>query len=127
QKPQQVRMRIAEMLGLPEHRVRLMTPRLGGGFGPKGRFYSEYILVPWAAVRLGRPVKYIEDRCEHLLAALQEREQVHHVQAAVRSDGVLLGLRDRFRHDVGAYIDTGLAVPAITAEAIPGPYRLAHY
>jgi CO/xanthine dehydrogenase Mo-binding subunit len=124
QRPHQNRRIIAAMLGLPEDRVRVIAPHVGGGFGPKGRFYPEDYLVPLLAWRLGRPVKWIEDRREHLLATTHEREQIHEVTAAFAPDGRLLGLRDRFLHDMGAYVSAGIVVPLNTAYTLPGPYRI---
>jgi CO/xanthine dehydrogenase Mo-binding subunit len=90
-------------------------------------FYPEEILVPLAAIRLGRPVKWTEDRREHLIAANQERGQVHDVEVAVDGDGRILALRDRFIHDAGAYTPYGIVVPIITSTQLPGPYRLPNY
>jgi carbon-monoxide dehydrogenase large subunit len=128
QAPLTIKNGLARMFGLPEFRVEVIAPDTGGGFGTKIMlFYPEEILVPLAALRLGRPVKWIEDRHEHLLAANQERRQVHHVEVAVDSGGRILALRDRFLHDAGAYTPYGIVVPIITATHLPGPYRLRHY
>ena len=128
QAPLTIKNGLARMFGLPEFRVEVIAPDTGGGFGTKIMlFYPEEILVPLAAVRLGRPVKWIEDRHEHLLAANQERRQVHHVEVAVDAEGRILALRDRFVHDTGAYTPYGMVVPIVTATHLPGPYRLRHY
>jgi carbon-monoxide dehydrogenase large subunit len=128
QAPLPIKNGLARMFGLPEFRVEVIAPDTGGGFGTKIMlFYPEEILVPYAALRLGRPVKWIEDRHEHLLAANQERRQVHHVEVAVDADGRILAVRDRFVHDTGAYTPYGIVVPLITATQLPGPYRLRHY
>lgn len=128
QAPLTIRNGLARMFGLPEFHVEVIAPDTGGGFGTKIMlFYPEEILVPFAALRLGRPVKWIEDRHEHLLAANQERRQVHHVEVAVDAEGRILGLRDRFVHDTGAYTPYGIVVPIVTATHLPGPYRLRHY
>src|SRR5262249_8526120 len=111
QRPHQNRRHIAAMLGLPEKRVRVIAPHVGGGFGPKGRFYPEDYLIAYLAGALGRPVKWTEDRREHLLTTTHEREQLHRVSVAVRRDGTILGLRDSFVHDMGAYVSAGLVVP----------------
>ncbi|HEV8311102.1 MAG TPA: aerobic carbon-monoxide dehydrogenase large subunit [Methylomirabilota bacterium] len=119
---------LARIFGLPEFKVEVIAPDVGGGFGTKIMlFYPEEILVPYAAIRLGRPVKWIEDRLEHLGSASQERGQVHEVEVAVDEVGRILGLRDRFLHDAGAYTPYGIIVPLITASQLPGPYRLRHY
>jgi carbon-monoxide dehydrogenase large subunit len=128
QAPLPIRNGLARLFGLPEFRVEVIAPDVGGGFGTKIMlFYPEEILVPLAAIRLGRPVKWIEDRREHLTAANQERGQLHDVEAAVDADGRILALRDRFVHDAGAYTPYGIVVPLITATQLPGQYRLRHY
>ncbi|MBI3966838.1 MAG: molybdopterin-dependent oxidoreductase, partial [Chloroflexi bacterium] len=122
-----VRRFVAEYLGLPEHAVRVICPDVGGGFGIKNRFYPEELLIPFAALQLGQPVVWVEDRREDLLTSCHAREQLHDVELALRRDGTLLGLRDRFLYDAGAYSMFGLAVPQITAATIPGPYHLEAY
>src|SRR5439155_17243808 len=76
---------------------------------------------------LGRPVRWIEDRRENLMTTYQERDQVHVLQVAARKDGTILGLRDRFAADNGAYSPFGLVVPFNTTTTLPGPYRLQNY
>src|SRR5207249_4316869 len=99
-----------------------------GGFGTKIMlFYPEEILVPHAAITLGRPVKWTEDRREHLLAANEERGQIHDVGVGFDEMGKILALRDRFVHDAGAYTPYGIVVPIITSTQLPGPYRLQNY
>jgi carbon-monoxide dehydrogenase large subunit len=100
---------LAEQLGLPEEHVRVIAPPdVGGGFGTKGMYYPEYIAVAELARQLGRPVKWIETRREHTLVACVERDQVHDVEIAATRDGRLLGLRDDFLHEMGAYTISGL-------------------
>jgi len=128
QAPLPIKNGLARIFGLPEFNVEVVAPDVGGGFGTKIMlFYPEEILVPYAAIRLGRPVKWTEDRREHLLAANQERGQRHDVEVAVDGDGRILALRDRFVHDAGAYTPYGLVVPLITSTQLPGPYRLRNY
>jgi carbon-monoxide dehydrogenase large subunit len=128
QAPLPIKNGLARIFGLPEFQVEVIAPDVGGGFGTKIMlFYPEEILVPFAALRLGRPVKWTEDRREHLIAANQERGQVHHVEVAIDGDGRILALRDRFIHDTGAYTPYGIIVPLITATQLPGPYRLRNY
>jgi len=117
------RQAIETMLGLPLGGIHLHEGHVGGGFGIRGELYPEDVLACAAALRLGRPVKWIEDRYEHLVAANQSRGQVHRVRAAVREDGFILGLDDAFWFDQGAYIRThGVTVTDLTAAMLPGPY-----
>jgi CO/xanthine dehydrogenase Mo-binding subunit len=103
---------IAGQLGVPEDHVRVIAPPdVGGGFGTKGMYYPEYIVVAELARRLERPIKWIETRREHTLVACVERDQVHDVQIAATRDGRLLALRDDFVHDMGAYTISGLNLP----------------
>ena len=119
---------LARLFGLPEFNVEVIAPDVGGGFGAKIMlFYPEEILVPLAAMRLGRPVKWTEDRREHFISASQERGQLHRIEVAVDEDGRVLALRDRFLHDAGAYTPYGIVVPLITAAQLPGPYRIRNY
>jgi carbon-monoxide dehydrogenase large subunit len=118
---------LASLLDLPLHAVRVIAPEVGGGFGIKNRFYPEEFLVPYLARRLGRPVRWIEDRREDLLSSYQAREQVHHVEVAIQRDGAILGLRDRYVTDNGAYSPFGLVVPFNAMTTLPGPYRLRNY
>ena len=97
---------LAAMLGWPEHRIRLVEPEVGGGFGARGEFYPEDFLVPCAALRLGRPVKWIEDRVEHLSAINHSREQCYELALALDPDGRFLGLRAEMTNDMGAYLRT---------------------
>jgi carbon-monoxide dehydrogenase large subunit len=119
---------LARLFGLPEFNVEVIAPDVGGGFGAKIMlFYPEEILVPHAAMKLGRPVKWIEDRREHFASASQERGQLHRIEVAVDDSGRILALRDRFLHDAGAYTPYGIIVPLITAAQLPGPYRIPNY
>ena len=128
QAPVPLRAGLAQILGLPEHDVRLVAPDVGGGFGPKAIiFYPEEILIPHCSIRLGRPVKWIEDRREHFLASTQERVQVHDAEIAFAKDGTLLGVKDEFLMDAGAYVPYGLIVGIVTSTTLPGPYRLRNY
>lgn len=127
QSPHTARRVLAEMLQMPQHAVRVIAPDVGGGFGVKNRFYAEEFLVPFLARRLGRPVRWIEDRREDLLATYQAREQVHHLEVAARRDGTILAIRDRLLVNMGAYSPFGLVVPFNTTTTLPGPYRLRNY
>ena len=128
QAPIPVRNGLAAMLGLSEHQVRLIAPFIGGGFGPKiMMFYPEEVLIPWIAMRLERPVKWIEDRAENFYATTQERGQLHDSEAAFTKDGILLGVKDSFLHDTGAYDPYGLTVPLNSQCTLMGPYRVPSY
>jgi CO/xanthine dehydrogenase Mo-binding subunit len=119
---------IARMLGRAPSSVHLHEGHVGGGFGIRGELYPEDVLVCLAALRLRRPVKWIEDRREHLLAANHSRQQRHHIRAAVDADGRLLALDDAFFHDQGGYVRTHAAtVPDLAATMLPGPYRVPAY
>jgi carbon-monoxide dehydrogenase large subunit len=119
---------LGELLGLPVERIRLVEPSVGGGFGVRGEVYPEDLLLPLLAMRLGRPVKWIEDRAEHLVAANHSREQHHVAELALDADGRFLGLRSRFLLDTGAYVRThGIRVGEISAKSMVGPYRIAAY
>jgi carbon-monoxide dehydrogenase large subunit len=112
QAPVVIRDGLAVMLGLSERQVRVIAPFIGGGFGPKiMMFYPEEVLIPWAAMKLGRPVKWIEDRAEHFLATTHERGQIHDAEMALDQHGRILGVKDTFLHDTGAYDPYGLTVP----------------
>ena len=119
---------LSSLLELPEHRIHFMEPDVGGGFGIRGEFYPEDYLIPYAAMKLGRPVKWIEDRREHLMAANHSREVHCELEIAARRDGTLLGMRAYIHGDMGAHIRThGGLVPASTAGVLPGPYRIPAY
>ncbi|HET9861448.1 MAG TPA: aerobic carbon-monoxide dehydrogenase large subunit, partial [Nocardioidaceae bacterium] len=123
-----VRQAVAAKLALPVDRVEVITPDVGGGFGVKiVHPWPEEILVPWAAVRLGRPVKWTEDRREHFISSAHERGQLHHVRVGYDDEGRLRGLSVRFWHDHGAYIPYGLIVPIITSTQLLGPYKPGPY
>jgi aerobic carbon-monoxide dehydrogenase large subunit len=119
---------IARMLGRDPATVQLFEGHVGGGFGIRGELYPEDVLVCLAALRLGCPVKWIEDRREHLIAANHSRQQRHKVRAAVDADGRILAIEDEFFHDQGAYVRTHAAtVPDLAAGMLPGPYRVPAY
>ncbi len=128
QAPIPIRNGLAALLGLPESQVRVIAPFVGGGFGPKiMMFYPEEVLVPWAALRLGRPVKWTEDRRENFTATTQERGQVHDAEMALTQDGRILGVQDVFLHDTGAYDPYGLTVPINSQCTLLGSYKVPSY
>ncbi len=128
QAPIPIRNGLASMLGLSENRVRVIAPFIGGGFGPKIlMFYPEEMLIPWLAMQLNRPVKWIEDRSENFLATTQERGQSHLAEIALTNEGIILGVKDVFLHDNGAYDPYGLTVPINSQCTLLGPYKIPTY
>jgi carbon-monoxide dehydrogenase large subunit len=128
QAPVFLRNGLAAMLGLSERQVRVIAPFVGGGFGPKIMlFYPEEVVIPWAAMQLNRPIKWIEDRLEHFFATTQERGQTHDAEIALTRDGRILGIKDVFLHDTGAYNPYGLTVPINSQCTLLGPYVIANY
>jgi carbon-monoxide dehydrogenase large subunit len=113
---------LLEVFDLGDHQVRVVTPDVGGGFGPKGSIYVEYPTLCAAAMALGRPVKWIEDRLENFVATHQERDQYWDVEIAVDEDARILGVRGTLTHDNGAYTPWGIVLPWISATTVPGPY-----
>jgi aerobic carbon-monoxide dehydrogenase large subunit len=128
QAPIPIRNGLATRLGLSEHRVRVIAPFIGGGFGPKMMmFYQEEMLIPWVAMKLARPVKWIEDRRENFYATTQERVQIHDAEMALASDGRILGISDNFVHDTGAYDPYGLTIPLNTQSHAMGAYDVPNF
>ena len=126
--PHRNRDALARMLGRSTNAVVLKEGNTGGGFGVRGELYPEDFLVCIAAIRLRRPIKWIEDRHEHLLAANHSREQRHLARAAIDADGRILALESTFYLDQGAYVRThGARVAEMTMAMLPGPYRIRAY
>src|SRR5215510_6388470 len=125
QAPISVRGGLASILKLDEDKVRVIAPDVGGGFGQKVLlFYPDELLVPMAAMRLGRPVKFIEDRRENFIGSSQERTQIHDIELHARKNGEVLAIRDSFLHDTGAFIPYGIAIAQVASTSIAGPYRI---
>jgi aerobic carbon-monoxide dehydrogenase large subunit len=119
---------LSRMLGIPPSAVHVHESHVGGGFGIRGELYPEDILVCVAAKRFKRPVKWIEDRREHMIAANHSRQQLHKIRAAVDNEGIILAIDDVYFHDQGAYIRThATRVVHMTAGILPGPYRVPAY
>lgn len=119
---------IAQVLQLPLTDLRMKHADIGGSFGVKGGVFPEYIMVGWAALQLGRPVKWTEDRLEHMVATAHAREQVHEIAAAFDADGVILALTDEIWHNHGAFLrQAEPLVSDITVGMVPGPYRVPAY
>lgn len=128
QAPIPIRNGLARLLNLSESQVQVIAPFIGGGFGPKiMMFYPEEMLIPWIAIQLKRPIKWIEDRLENFYATTQERGQIHEAEMALTRDGKILGVRDYFLHDSGAYVPYGLTVPINSQCTLLGPYDIPNY
>ena len=128
--PHLLRTYLADELGWPESRIRVRAPEVGGGFGVKGHVFVEEVLVAWLAIRTGRPVKWIEDRREHLIASIHAREHRHTLEAHVDADGRLLGLQADISVDAGAYSVwpfTASSDAGMVAKVLPGPYDFQAY
>ncbi len=113
-------------LGLPPHKIRVVAPDVGGGFGTKANGYPEDLLIPAAAITARRPVKWTEDRREHMMSAAHARHQVHDIEIAARRDGTMLAVRDRIWLDLGAYNSWGIVLPYNTVAHLLGPHRVPH-
>jgi carbon-monoxide dehydrogenase large subunit len=126
QTPHGAKQQVAICLGLPEHRIRVIAPEVGGGFGCKIPTYAEECLLPWLSRRLRRPVKWVETRTENLAATTHGRGHVEYVEAAYTKDGRVLALRAKTIADVGAFASMlGAAIPTFTHLLACGPYRIA--
>ena len=111
-------------LGLPAHKIRVIAPDVGGGFGTKATGYPEDLLIPAAAIACRRPVKWTEDRREHMMAAAHARHQIHDIEIGARRDGTMVAVRDRIWVDLGAYNSWGIVLPYNTVAHLLGPHRV---
>jgi carbon-monoxide dehydrogenase large subunit len=111
-------------LGLAPHKIRVIAPDVGGGFGTKANGYPEDLLIPAAAIAARRPVKWTEDRREHMMGSAHARAQVHDIEIAARRDGTMLAVRDRIWVDLGAYNSWGIVLPYNTVAHLLGPHRV---
>jgi carbon-monoxide dehydrogenase large subunit len=127
QMPHAAQRLLCDMLGRDENQVRVITPDLGGGFGPKLVFYPEDVVTALAALLVHRPVKWIEDRREHFVATTQERDQYWDVEIAVDNDARILGVRGALIHDHGAYTARGVNLPHNSAETVTLQYEVPAY
>ena len=124
QESHDVRGLLITLLGLNENQIRVIAPDVGGGFGAKHLMYPEEVVIAAASRMLQRPVKWIEDRREHFLSSIQERDQYWDMEVAFDGDGRLFGMRGRMIHDQGAYTPRGTNLPTNASTALPGPYLL---
>ena len=127
QTPHLCRGTLADLFERNLESIRVIAPFVGGGFGTKAPFYPEEAVIPAAAMKLGRPVKWQEDRREHFLSSTQERDQYWKVGIAVDDNGKILGVRATMLHDTGAYLPWGIIVPFIASTTLPGPYVIPAY
>ena len=119
---------LSSLLQMPEHRIHFIEGDVGGGFGITGEFYPEDFIIPFASIKLGRPIKWIEDRREHMVSANHSREHVCELEIAAKRDGTFLALRSKVYGDVGGYVRThGGLVTSGTAVGLTGPYRIASF
>ena len=124
QSPYLIRRALANWLGEPEERVRVIAPDVGGGFGPKAGFYPEEIVIPLVARIMECPVKWIEDRQEHFISTTTQRDQYWNLEVACKSDGKILGLKGKVTHENGAYIPYGILLPNSSLTPLPGAYSI---
>jgi carbon-monoxide dehydrogenase large subunit len=127
QTPHLCRATLADLFERDLEAIRVIAPHVGGGFGTKAPFYAEEAVIPAAAMKLGRPVAWQEDRREHFLSATQERDQYWKVAIAVDNKGKILGLSGTLLHDTGAFLPWGIIMPYISATTFPGPYVVPAY
>jgi len=127
--PHVMRTFLSQVLEFPENRIRVIAPSVGGGFGIKSAIFPDEVSVVILSMKLGRPVKWVEERKEHIMVAGHERQQVHYVECAVKKDGTLLAVKDKIIADFGAYgtFWTEVQPAMLTAASMPGPYRFKHY
>ncbi|MBT2717509.1 xanthine dehydrogenase family protein molybdopterin-binding subunit [Bacillus sp. ISL-57] len=122
-----VRTNLSKLLSLDENKIRVIAPDMGGGFGAKCAVYPEEILIPYLAKVLERPVRWIEDRLEHMMSTRHARDQIHKVKVAYENDGTILGIQDEFVVDNGAYNPLLLTVSYNTAAHMRGLYKIDHF
>jgi carbon-monoxide dehydrogenase large subunit len=123
--PHLMRTQVALMIGIPENKLRVITPEVGGGFGSKLNVYAEEALLAWISMQLGKPVKWIETRRENIQATIHGRGQVGDIEVAFKNDGTLLGLRYNVFADLGAYHQLLTpAIPTLTGLMLSGAYKI---
>lgn len=118
---------LAKLLGVTENQVRVQAPDVGGGFGAKAIFYVEDFLIAWAARKVNTPVRWIEDRMEHMMSSIHEREQMHEASLGVTLEGKIIAVMDSMVANTGAFVPWGIIVPIMTSTLIPGPYKVPNY
>ena len=126
--PHTVRKYLSALVGIPEHKFRVIAPDVGGGFGAKGSLYGEEALLALMSIKLNRPVKWVQDRTEDFVATIHARDQIHYVEIGATKTGQILGLRDKIIADLGAYQQRVLPslIPVFTANMLPGAYKISN-
>lgn len=127
QSQHEMRSILSKLLAISENNIRVIAPDVGGAFGAKAIFYVEDFLVSWAARMVNAPVRWIEDRMEHMMSCIHEREQYHEASLGVSKDGKILAVIDEMLANNGAYVPWGIIVPIMTSTLIPGPYKVPNY
>lgn len=128
QGPIPMRNSIARYLGLMENQIRMINPSIGGGFGPKIMSSQiDDVIIPWIAMKLKKPIKWFEDRRENFLGTTSERDQVHYAEIALKNDGTILGVKDVFYHNTGAYDPYGMTIPLNTQTHVISNYKVPNY
>ncbi len=123
--PHLARTQLAIMLGVPENKVRVIAPEVGGGFGSKLNVYAEEGLVGWIAMQLGKPVKWIEGRRENFQSTIHGRGQIGYIEVGCKNDGTITGLRYNVFADMGAYLQLLTpAIPTLTGLMLSGCYKI---
>jgi carbon-monoxide dehydrogenase large subunit len=122
-----VRTVLSRMLGMGEHKIRVIAPDVGGGFGNKQDVYPEEIVAAYLARKIGRPIKWIASRSEDALSTVHARDQIHKVEFAVSRDGTLLGVRDEILADLGAFHIMSIGPQLVTIGTLPGAYRIKNW
>jgi len=127
QQPHPLRSMLASVLDFPENKIRVIQPKVGGGFGIKTPIYPEEALIPFLAMKLRRPIKWIETRREHMVATGHARQQTHYLEVPCKNDGKVVGIKDKLIADLGVFFPThGQMQMYVTAKHIVGPYRISH-
>jgi carbon-monoxide dehydrogenase large subunit len=123
--PHLLRTQLALMIGIPENKLRVITPEVGGGFGSKLNVYGEEALLGWISMQLGKPVKWIETRRENIQATIHGRGQVGYIEIGCKNDGTITGLRYNVFADLGAYHQLLTpAIPTLTGLMLSGAYKI---
>src|SRR5882724_11343147 len=123
--PHLLRTQLALMIGIPENKLRVITPEVGGGFGSKLNVYAEEALLGWISMQLGKPAKWIETRRENIQSTIHGRGQIGYVEIGCKNDGTLTGLRYNVFADLGAYLQLLTpAIPTLTGLMLSGAYKI---